>query len=131
MSNRKRPEKTSDAFIHCAVCGALPWPSDPAIRETFSLLRLGPNGHPADSPSEGEWRCEQHPIAKQDLPAKRAPRASGSEALTDFENVLEVEIAHLGEEVAHGDRLDAESALVAFKQEIGRGLAALRKAGQQ
>jgi hypothetical protein len=130
MAEQKTSTKTFGARILCSVCSAQPWPSDPAVRETFSLLRLGPNGRPADSPAPGEWRCEAHPIAEQDLPAKRAPRVAPVEALTSFGNVIEVEIARLGEEVAHGDRLDAEEALAAFQKEIERGFDSLRKAVQ-
>jgi hypothetical protein len=65
--------KVYGAGIKCVACGAEPYPDDPATtRETFTLLRLDSNGRPADSPQPGEWFCEQHLIAKQDLPAKRA-----------------------------------------------------------
>jgi hypothetical protein len=122
--------KTYGANIWCAFpgCHAEPWPSDPNIRETLSLLRLGPSGRPAESPAPGEWRCEKHPIAKGDLPTKLAPRAAPLEALAYFENIVAAESARLGEEVTAGDRDDAEAALAAFQQEIGRGLASLRKA---
>jgi hypothetical protein len=125
--------KSYNANIWCTFpgCHAEPYPDDPTTtRETFSLLRLGPNGLPAASPSPGQWRCEQHPIAKEDLPTKRAPRAALPEALTDFENIVAAESARLGGEVAAGDRDDPEAALAAFKQEVGRGLASLRKAVQ-
>ena len=128
----KQPQKSYGANIWCTFpgCHAEPWPSVPDIREAFSLLRLGPNGRPAGSPAKGEWRCEAHPIPEQDLPTKRAPRAASVEALGDFENVVAAEIARLGEEVAAGNRDDAEAALVAFQQEIGRGFDSLRKAMQ-
>ena len=118
--------KSYNADIRCTICGAEPWPSNPVIRETFALLRLGPNGVPAASPAIGEWRCELHLIAKSDLPARRAPRAAPIEALTDFENIVAAESARLGEEVGHGD--DAMDALATFQEEIERGLASLRKA---
>ena len=128
----KQPQKSYGANIWCTFprCHAEPWPSVPDIRETFFLLRLGPNGRPADSPAKGEWRCEAHPIPEQDLPTKRACRAAPLEALAEFENVVTPESARLGEEVAVGNRDDAEAALAAFHQEIGRGLASLRKAVQ-
>jgi hypothetical protein len=94
------------------------------------LVRLGPDGRPADSPTPGEWRCEEHPIAKSGLPAKRAPRAAPAEALTDFGSALETELGHLSEEIADGDRGEAMSALVAFRREIERSFAALQKAMQ-
>jgi hypothetical protein len=121
--------KVYTSNIWCAFpgCHAEPWPSNPVIRETFSSLRLGPNGLPAETPSPGEWRCELHPIAKADLPTKLATRAAPLEALTDFENTVAAESARLGEEVAAGNRDDAEAALAAFQQEIGRSLASLRK----
>jgi hypothetical protein len=125
--------KTYGANIWCAFpdCHAEPYPDDPrTTRETFSLLRLGPNGRPAESPAPGEWRCEEHRIPEQDLPAKRAPRAAPGEALSDFENVLGAEMACLGEEVADGDRSDAKAALEVFQREVGRSLASLRKAVQ-
>ena len=123
--------KSYNAGIYCQTCHAEPWP-DPGsgFRETFSLIRLGPNGLPADSPAPGEWRCEEHPIAKSGLPARRTSRVTPLEALADFENVVAAESARLGEEVTAGDRDDAEAALAAFQQEVGRGLASLRKAVQ-
>ena len=133
MSNRKRPEKSYNANIWCAYpgCHAEPWPSDPNIRETFSLLRLGPNGRSADSPSPGEWRCERHLIPQQDLPAKRAPRAAQIEALTDFENLVAAEGARLEEEVTALDGGAVEiPAFATYFSEIARGLASLRKAVQ-
>jgi hypothetical protein len=122
--------KTFGAGIACGVCGARPWPTDAGVRETFSLLRLGPTGRPAESPSPGEWRCEQHLIPEQDMPAKRAPRAAPAEALADFGDVIETELGHLREEIADGGRGEAMSALAACRQEIERGLASLRKAVQ-
>jgi len=64
------------------------------------------------------------------LPTKRASRVAPGEALTDLENMVAVGAARLGEELAAGDRDDAEAALAAFQQEVGRGLASLRKAVQ-
>jgi hypothetical protein len=122
--------KRFGAFVVCSICSAQPWPTDAAIRETFSLLRLGPDGRPAETPSKGEWRCEEHPIARQDLPAERAPRASPIEALTNFENLLTAESARLSEEVVTGHPDDAVTALASFQQEVGRGFAELRKAVQ-
>jgi hypothetical protein len=52
--------KTRGANIACAVCGAEPYPDDPAIRETFELRRYGPDGKIAEGPKPGEWRCSQH-----------------------------------------------------------------------
>jgi hypothetical protein len=87
--------KTYGASIRCAICGAEPWPSSD-VRETFSLTRYGPNGLPSDSPAPGEWRCEEHPIASQ---TKRV-RATPTEALADFQDILEAEIARLGNEAS-------------------------------
>jgi hypothetical protein len=120
--------KTYGAGIFCFACHAEPWPTDPAIRQTFSLVRLGPDGRPADSPAEGQWCCEQHLIPRLGAPAKRAPKATPTGALTDFEVLLGAELANLGEEIADGDYHEAKEALVIFQREIERGFAALQKA---
>jgi hypothetical protein len=61
----KPDARSYGARIFCVICHAEPWPSDPAVRQTFSLTRFGPNGRPAAFPESGEWRCEQHPIGNR------------------------------------------------------------------
>jgi hypothetical protein len=46
------------ARILCVVCGARPYPDEPGVRETFDLLRIGPDGKPSESPKP--WYCEEH-----------------------------------------------------------------------
>jgi hypothetical protein len=56
--------KIFGAGIKCVVCDAQPFPDDPAVRETFDLLKI-----------DGAWLCELH----------RAPeekRAAAAEADT-------------------------------------------------
>lgn len=52
--------KVFGARIVCVVCGAQPWPDDPAIPERFDLMRFDANGWPSESPNPGEWRCGAH-----------------------------------------------------------------------
>lgn len=120
--------KTYAANIRCSACGAEPWPDGPAVRESFNLRRFGANGHPAESPSPGEWRCELHfPAPGQPSAAKpRVARIASAEALANFERVFTDETARLDEAIADQD--GTASALETFRQEIGRALAAARKA---
>lgn len=119
--------KVYGANIRCAICDAHPFPDNPATtRETFDLQRLGLNGLPAESPAPGEWRCEAHPIANQDLPVRRAPRRAPTAALTDFENLIASEAGLLEEAAADEDAVPG--ALITFREEVARGLASLRKA---
>jgi hypothetical protein len=118
--------KTYGANIRCSACGAEPWPDHPTIPECFNLRRFGPDG-PAESPAEGEWRCEKHLPQQQPVtPKPRPTRCAPVEALANFERVFTDEIARLDEAIADQD--GAASALEAFGQEVGRALAAARKA---
>lgn len=112
--------KTYGASIRCAICGAEPLPSSD-VRETFSLTRYGPNGLPSDSPAPANG------VAKNTRSqARRSVRATPTEALADFQDILEAEIARLGNEAS--DRGGVKGALGDFRQEVERGLTELRKA---
>ena len=91
--------KSYGSNIRCAFpgCGAEPHPSDPNIRETFSLTRLGPDGYPSNDPTIGEWRCEMHPIPRSDPLVKQSTRTTPHQALADFEADFGIEIADLEE----------------------------------
>lgn len=120
--------KTYGAGIRCSICGAEPYPpDDPAIRETFNLTRLGPDGRAAEGLEPGAWFCEQHLPAKQSGSAKRECAASGS-ALANFEEILEAEGARLEEALKDRDDDGAENALTTYRREVARALAGLRKA---
>ena len=119
--------KSYGANIRCAFpgCGAEPHPSDPNIRETFSLTRLGPDGYPSNDPTIGEWRCEMHPIPRSDPLVKQSTRTTPPQALADFEADFGIEIADLEEEASVG-RVGA-TMIARFRQRIERSLATLRK----
>jgi hypothetical protein len=120
--------KTYGANIRCCICGAEPWPDNPATRECFDLGRFGPDGRPAESPTVGEWRCDEH--RPERLPKQLLSRdaASPTEALHEFERLLATEGARLDEALASLDDDFAEIAVKAFHEEIARGLTDLRKA---
>jgi hypothetical protein len=49
MSDAPKTAKVYGAGIKCSVCGAEPWPDDPAkTRESFDLLKI-----------DGVWLCER------------------------------------------------------------------------
>jgi hypothetical protein len=116
--------KIYGAFIKCVVCGSEPFADDPA-KESFDLVRFGPNGAPAASPAPGSWFCERHTPPRRDIP--RAAGVTPTEALTEFERLFSVQGARL--KAALGSRDDDDSQ-VAFEtyRELERGLASLRTA---
>jgi hypothetical protein len=107
--------KTYGAKIWCAFpgCHAEPWPDDPTTtRESFDLLCI-----------DGEWRCEKHRLPKEKH-ASRIVAASPLAALSEFERLLET-----------GARLEAvltsrdgKDAFDAYRRELKRGFASLKKA---
>jgi hypothetical protein len=114
------------AGIYCSVCLARPWATDPGVRETYDLRRLGPDGCPSESPSPGQWFCELHrPLKPPAVPRQQLARIPAAEALEDFENLIESEAGFLEEAVVDQD--DIPSGLKAFREEVTRGLASLRK----
>ena len=114
--------KIYGANIRCSVCGAQPWPSDPAVRETFDLRRV-----------DDGWFCELHRPPKEKR-ASRPVAAMPLEALTAFENIIAAEGARLVAAIEdYGDGSDtiearALDAVRAYSAEIARGAASLRKA---
>jgi hypothetical protein len=129
MSNRERPEKSYGAGIKCVICGSEPWPSDPSVKESFNLRRFGPNGAPAESPAEGEWRCSEHFPPRQNIPP--ATRVTPRDAVAEFEQLLLAQGARLEEELAirsGSDDDNNDAAFEAYRGELDRGLASLRKA---
>jgi hypothetical protein len=113
-------------IIACSICGARPWPSDPNIRESFSLRRYRPDGCPSESPAPGEWFCERHIPEQKSAPKPRSVRVTAKDAMIDFERVLEAEDAHIDDAIAERDNIS--EALRASRNEIARGLAALKQA---
>jgi hypothetical protein len=105
-------------------CGAMPWPDDPGIRETFSLRRFGPDGRPSESPAPGEWRCELHTPEPRSIPKQR-PDVSRSEVLSEFEDLFTAELGRM-EEALDGVAASPDP-LKIFQKEVERGLAALKK----
>jgi hypothetical protein len=118
--------KTRGAFISCSICGSEPWPSDPSVKERFDLRRFGPNGAPAASPAEGEWRCSEHFPPRQHIP--RATRVTPLEAVAEFEELLLAQCARLQDTLGDDDDDENEAALEAHRGELARGLASLRTA---
>jgi hypothetical protein len=107
--------KTYGANIRCSVCDSEPWPSDPAVRETFDLLRIG-----------GSWFCELHRPPKE----KQAPRlvpTSPLEAVTEFERLFSVQGARLKGALRGRDDDNSRVAFEAYR-ELERGLASLKTA---
>jgi hypothetical protein len=86
--------KIYGANIFCNVCHAEPWPDDPAVRETFDLIRV----------KEG-WRCEAHRS-----PGQRAARI----AVTSAAALAELEQAIAGK----ADPAEIARALAALKKTI-------------
>jgi hypothetical protein len=52
--------------IFCSECHAEPFPDDPAVRETFDLMRG----------ADGEWRCELHRAPEDKRVAAEADQPS-------------------------------------------------------
>jgi hypothetical protein len=113
-------------IISCTVCGARPWPSEPGVRETFSLRRYGPDGIPAETPAPGEWFCERHIPEQKSVPKPRSVRTSAKDVVIDLERVLEGEDAHIDDAIAERDNIS--ETLRASRKEIARSLTALKQA---
>ena len=107
--------KIYGANIRCSVCGAEPWPSDPAVRETFDLRRV-----------DDGWFCELHRPPKEKR-ASRPVAATPLEALAEFERLLEAEGAHLEAAIVH-DSDDLLPEFKAYSSEVARAFAEVRKA---
>jgi hypothetical protein len=116
--------------IRCATCGAMPYPADPTIRESFELRRFNAAGEISESPLPGMWFCPAHAPAKSKRTA-RAIQGSPLEAIDAFESLLADETARLAEALPGDDddnRDDAEAALDTFGRETVRGLGQLKAA---
>jgi hypothetical protein len=68
------------ANIRCIECGARPYPElalPAVVREEFDLIKLKPNGAPADAnDSDGRWYCPQHRKPKIKAAKAARPRPS-------------------------------------------------------
>jgi hypothetical protein len=118
--------KSYGADIRCVVCGAMPYPTDPAVRECFELRRFNAAGEISESPAVGSWYCLEHAPAKSKR-AARAVRGSPLEALAEFELLLADESARLmGMFPDDGNAADAEAAFDTYRREIERGLGQLK-----
>jgi hypothetical protein len=113
------------AGIICVTCGAMPVPCCGKVQQDFTLRRFDDLGRPSESPGEGLWTCERH-RPQLSAPKPRVARVVPVEALVDFENLIASEAVLLEE--AATDQDDVPSALKAFREEITRGLAELKKA---
>jgi hypothetical protein len=115
------------AHIRCGVCGAMPYPTDSAVRECFELRRFNSAGEISESPLPGEWFCPEHAPLKQRI--TRTIRGTPLQAIGDFERLFADEGAGLMESLSDkdGNNDDNEAAFEGFRREIERGLAQLRE----
>jgi hypothetical protein len=107
--------KTRGANIHCSICSAQPFPDDPAIRESFDLLR-----------ADGDWFCELQRPAKK-VRMQRVASVASPTALDMFENMIGEQFATLAEAIDDKNET-AWQALETVEEEVARGLEALKKA---
>jgi hypothetical protein len=61
----------TEARIRCVVCGAMPYPPGPEIRQDFDLLKLDQAGQPTEG--EGRWYCSRH---QRDAKVEEAVKAA-------------------------------------------------------
>ena len=116
--------------IRCVTCGAMPYPTDPAVRECFELRRFNAAGEISKSPAPGQWYCPEHAPAKSKRTA-RAVQGSPLEALGEFELLLADMTAQLVEALPHNDgdvTDDVDAAFDDFGHEIAGGLSQLKAA---
>ena len=117
------------ANIRCSVCGAMPYPTDPAVRECFDLRRVNSAGEFSASPAPGVWLCPEHAPTKQPT-ARRAIQGTPLEAVAEFERLFADEASRLVEALPGDDddnRDDAKAAFDDFRREIERGLGQLKE----
>lgn len=113
------------ASIICVTCGAMPFPCCERVQQDFTLCRFDALGCPSQSPEKGLWACERH-RPQLSGPAPRIARIGPTEALIDLEILISTETALLEDWVA--DQEGDPGALKTLREEITRGLAALKKA---
>ena len=108
--------KTRGANIHCSICSAQPFPDDPAIRESFDLLR-----------ADGDWFTRASPPGQKGPRMQRVASVASPTALDMFENMIGEQFATLAEAIDDKNET-AWQALETVEEEVARGLEALKKA---
>ena len=114
--------RVSSAYL---PAGAMPFPCCERVQQDFTLCRFDALGCPSQSPEKGLWACERH-RPQLSGPAPRIARIGPTEALIDLEILISTETALLEDWVA--DQEGDPGALKTLREEITRGLAALKKA---